>query len=374
MPLSSTRNSSHTIKDSVHGNIRIPGPLLDVVDSPEMQRLRRIAQLGFSSLVYPGANHSRFEHSLGTYHLTRELAQNLKLDEQALPAAGLVHDIGHLPFSHTTESFFRDATGKGHEDLIKVKLRGEIGDALSEAGFTRTEITKIYRGPVGKVITGDLGTDRIDYLLRDAHYTGLMFSAEFERIMDTLAFGRELYLQEKGLRAAESMLLFRFWMYPTVYGHHATRIVAHMLERALQRAAANGFNVERMPELDDYSLLQSLAAFEPETVDRIRDRKLYKRALVSADLSLREREEGELEAEISKKAGCEAIVDIPKKPWIRELDLKILTEKGFSSISQVSTLARTLEKAQWDYWWMGVYCAEENKAKVERAAGKILGK
>ncbi len=375
MPLSSIRNSSHTIKDPVHGNIKIPGSVLEVVDSPEMQRLRRVSQLGFSSLVYPGANHSRFEHSLGTYFLTKQVAQNLGLEDQALPVAGLLHDVGHLPFSHTTEAFFRDATGKDHEDLIKEKLRGKaIGDSLSDAGFTRSEIIRTYRGPVGKVITGDLGTDRIDYLLRDAHYTGVMFSAEFERILDTLAFGRELYLQEKGLRAAESMLLARFWMYPSVYGHHTTRIAAHMLERSLQRAAIDGFRVEEMPELDDYSLLQSLSAFEPETVERLMNRQLYKRAHVSSDLSLKEKEEGELERTISEKAGCDVIVDIPKRAWIRELDLKILMDGGLKNISEVSTIARTLEKAQWDSWWAGVYCAEENKAKVERAAKRVLEK
>ena len=108
MPLSSTRNSSHTIKDPVHGNIKIPGSVLEVVDSPEMQRLRRVSQLGFSSLVYPGANHSRFEHSLGTYFLTKQVAQNLNLEDQALPVAGLLHDVGHSvsPHRHHRHTYY----------------------------------------------------------------------------------------------------------------------------------------------------------------------------------------------------------------------------------------------------------------------------
>ena len=117
------------IKDPIHGYIEIDDLAIAIIDTVEMQRLRRIRQLGFSYLVYPGANHTRFEHSLGVYHLMNLLLDRLEVakeEEQELIVASLIHDIGHGPYSHVTEPVIKKITGNSHEDIEDVIFKQEV--------------------------------------------------------------------------------------------------------------------------------------------------------------------------------------------------------------------------------------------------------
>jgi len=168
------------IKDPVHGYVEVDDPLLPLLDSPVMQRLRAVRQLGFSYLVYPGANHTRFEHSLGTMHLAGLMARQLRLpaDEALLvKTAGLLHDIGHGPFSHAIEPFMEEYTGRGHHQIREVLVGTGTWDLISEAGIDPGAVCALIEGdhPLGGIIHGDLDVDRMDYLLRDAHYTGVPY-------------------------------------------------------------------------------------------------------------------------------------------------------------------------------------------------------
>ena len=176
------------IRDSIHGNLPLNEFEVEVLDYPQLQRLRRVKQLGFISLIYPGANHSRFEHSIGTMHLASKLAEQLELDDHdkdLVRMAGLLHDTGHGPFSHVSEAVF----DVPHEELTGFIVKeSSLADKLSEK-FDTQEIVDIIngKGRLGPIISGELDMDRMDYLIRDSHYTGVAYGViDTERIISNL--------------------------------------------------------------------------------------------------------------------------------------------------------------------------------------------
>ncbi|MCK4883667.1 MAG: HD domain-containing protein, partial [Candidatus Diapherotrites archaeon] len=155
------------IRDSVHDEITLNRIERECVDAQEMQRLRRIKQLGMTFLVYPSANHSRFEHSLGTMHMAKIMARSLKLEKidiQKLSLAGLLHDLGHGPFSHVSEVVLKQKTGKSHEKITKKQIiESRIGKILEKHEFDAEEISDLAtgKGEYGKIISGDIDADRM---------------------------------------------------------------------------------------------------------------------------------------------------------------------------------------------------------------------
>jgi hypothetical protein len=130
-----------TIKDSVHDHIEIQGVAAALLDTPPIQRLRRVTQLGTVHLVYPAANHTRFEHSLGVYHLMNRALSHLDLDgprAERLRAAALLHDVGHSPYSHNLEPVIHRYTGKYHDDVTNLLVDSAVGDTLSDRGYCST--------------------------------------------------------------------------------------------------------------------------------------------------------------------------------------------------------------------------------------------
>jgi uncharacterized protein len=220
-----------TIRDPVHGDIELSDAEQAVVDTPEMQRLRRVKQLSFCSLVYPGANHTRFEHSLGTMHLAGRIAHRLGIEEEPIRIAGLVHDAGHFPFSHSLEGVF----GVSHEDNLKLLMKSNLGDAVNDSGFGKKEILALVNGEgAGKIVSSQIDADRMDYLLRDSHYTGVAYGViDSDRIINVVGFDRgQLFFHKKGLIALEALLIGRNQMYEAVYFHHTVRVADAMLQEA----------------------------------------------------------------------------------------------------------------------------------------------
>ncbi|MDY6765585.1 MAG: HD domain-containing protein, partial [Halobacteria archaeon] len=215
-----------TIKDSVHDHISIGGFLLDLLDTPEMQRLRHIRQMGTAYLVYPSANHTRFEHSLGVYHLATQALDTLDIDDNILKdevrAAALLHDVGHTPFSHGVEDIVHNETGKWHDDVRDI-LEGDIARILEENYLNVDKVANLIKGKgkLGQLISGELDVDRTIDNIR------LVLELEF--------VDEELVLGEGNVQTAEALLLARALMHPTVYNHHVARISNTMLERATQR-------------------------------------------------------------------------------------------------------------------------------------------
>ncbi|MEW6328726.1 MAG: HD domain-containing protein [Candidatus Micrarchaeota archaeon] len=383
----------HVIKDAVHGDIKLSEFERVLIDTPEVQRLRGLKQLAMAYLVYPGANHSRFEHSLGTMKLASEMAASLGLGEdetKKLRAVALLHDVGHAAFSHESERIVREFTGKTHEQLgiEKIKKSG-IRDLLQDAGFPAREIEKLFLGEgLGAIVSSDLGADRMDYLLRDSHYTGVAYGViDSDRLIQTTrVLNGKLVVEEGGLEAAESLLIARFLMFSAVYFHHTVRIASAMLQRAIRLGLADGtVDCGDMLVMDDAELEMRLkeSRWARELVERIENRKLLKRAYEIEMSKLGkgvQRKLGEkkyvekIEREIGEKARAEfhVIVDVPYAYGTRS-DVLIMRGGKALALDKVSDIVSSLEGAEARRKKIIVACAGEERKNVAAACGKIFG-
>ncbi|MFP4654917.1 MAG: HD domain-containing protein [Methanohalobium sp.] len=377
------------IRDPVHGYIELDELALSLIDTPLMQRLRRIKQLGLSSLVYPGANHTRFEHSLGVMHLASMLMNqlnNISIDEKnELRAAALLHDIGHGPYSHVTEGTIKYYTRKKHDDVREVLKRDEIADILHEHNLDPETVAKHIKGEtaLGQILNSEIDVDRMDYLVRDAHYTGVTFGlVDYERLIHEMEiFGKKLVVRWGGLKAAESLLLSRFLMYPSVYYHHVSRIAETMYIRAIQnlidREILSPFGLNKLDDISLFEVIRSDDDYAGELGRRIEERKLFKRALrvgfqsLGVDV-LKYRDNVErIEIELAEMADIDSkyiLIDIPGTPEIEEMKALIRTDSKMQHLDDVSQVVATLEQAHRDNWRMGVYTPKEYRDIVGKVA------
>lgn len=233
------------INDPVYGFITINDEiLLQLIDHPYFQRLRHISQMGLAQLVYPGARHTRFHHALGVFHLMQEAVKSLRdkgvdisEDERlGLSIAGLLHDIGHGPFSHALEHSLFPVQHEQISLMLMHKLRDELGAVMDIAIsiFNRT-----YPKPfLCNLVSGQLDLDRTDYLLRDSFYTGVVEgTVGAERIIKLLSVhNNQLVVEEKGVYSLENFLLARRLMYWQVYIHKTVISSEHLITSVLKRA------------------------------------------------------------------------------------------------------------------------------------------
>lgn len=377
------------IRDPIHDYIELDELALALVDTPEVQRLRRIRQLGFSNLVYPGANHTRFEHSLGTYHLAKHLVKyvdELKRDE--LLAASLLHDIGHGPFSHATEKLIVRYTRKNHDNVEGLLRKGVISDVLNDFSLSPSNIAAHIKGETypGQIINSEIDVDRMDYLMRDAHYTGVAFGLiDHVRLIHELGFKEnKLVLNLGGLQAAESLLVSRFLMHPTVYFHHVSRIAESMCAHAAEYMIEDGLSPELFQRMDDTAFMNEMknaGGYASDIAKRLDERKLYKRALytdidsLGIDAIKLRNNTRRLETEIAESAAVEpeyVLVDIPEMPEIAEMKAQVLINGKLIPIDKASSLVAALGKAQLDNWRLGVFTPPEYREKVGVAARKFF--
>ena len=377
-------NSTKFIRDSIHGNLPLDPFEIEVLDYPQLQRLRRVKQLGFISLIYPGANHSRFEHSIGTMHLASKLADQLELskeDKDLVRIAGLLHDAGHGPFSHVSEAVL----GVNHEEITAFVIeKTSIHDKLSEK-FDTKEIIDIINGEgkLGPIISGDMDMVRMDYLIRDSHYTGVAYGViDTERIISNLKLERELILDIKGVQAAESALTARYLMYPSVYQHHTTRIINAMFRRCL-RDLINQDNLDpkdmyKYDDADMISICRHSEGLSREMMEKIDNRNLLKRAKV-LPVNLFEEPEKifkiekedilKAEEEISEDFNLNrdyTILNIAEYPRFEEM--KTLVEFGdkLYHLSEISSIVDALNNARFNSSDLCLFVDKEDIEKVRR--------
>ena len=369
-----------SIQDTVHGVIKLEDWMVEIVDMPQFQRLRRINQLGFANLVYPGANHTRFEHSLGVMHVTRLFQKRIGFDDVVV-AAALLHDIGHAPFSHGSERLLEKYAAYNHESISKV-VKGELKDKLNDLGFRISEIEAIVTGKRKSVVNGEIDADRMDYLVRDSHYTGVAYGVfDIYRLIDKIKFDYAIIIEQGGVKAAESLLISRFLMYPTVYFHHVCRIARKMYERAMERIIESGFEAERLIMMDDMEAMMLLKEKEKEIYDRLNNRKLFKRAVYVSRRSLDFREvmrvnERRAEREIAEAAGVDekyVIVDIPPVEEMKESGVMVETDGELKPLEEVSPLVKALKDATAENWRLGVYTEKKFLDRVGKAAVDYFG-
>lgn len=404
------------IVDPVHDFITVHPHELGLVDSPVFQRLRRIRQLAGAHLVYPGAQHSRFEHSLGTMHIASQAASVLKekghLDSQDsanIRMAALLHDIGHGPFSHLFEEILQKKKKISHEDMgRKLILESEIGDIITKSGFDKIFLGKLAFGNskhqfMNEIISGGLSADMMDYLLRDGYFTGSEHAkVDFMRIIHSLdVHNKKLSLDKSALYSFESMMISRYQMFKAVYFHKTVRSAEVMLLESMLLADneldLTTNDIEKYVQLTDEFVISKLVSLTPQNADLRRARQLaieyQERKLLKCvyeKIFTRSRmgkvNIPDLQKEIAQKSNvdeCEIFIDISKTPSIplspskKELHSIILTtkkgegsEKSYelpiSEIPLVSAISGFMDTLR-------VYTRQQFRKKVEIAAHIILG-
>ncbi len=374
------------IQDPIHGQLKLEDWQIAIIDTPEFQRLRRISQIGFANLVYPGANHTRFEHSLGTMHIAKTLVEKMNADDdekREIVASALLHDIGHAPFSHCSEVILSKYLKIAHEDVERILKKGEIRDVLNELGFKVTKIIRHIKGQSEcNVVSGDIDADRMDYLVRDSYYTGVAYGVfDISRLLNKITFeGKKMVIEAGGLKAAESLLISRYMMYPTVYFHHVCRIARKMFEKAVEFCIEEGtLKAENLLSMDDYDIvvfLRNQDGYPSEIMRLIDSRRLFKRAIyVGIDkvnvTEIQRINPKRAEAEIAEMAGIDEgdiIVDIPPIEEAKEFKAIVRIDDELKSLEEVSSLVRALKQAERDIWRMGVYTKREFVEVVKKAA------
>lgn len=238
-------NKKKIINDPVLGFINIQSELVfDLIEHPVFQRLRRIKQLGLSYLVFPGANHSRFEHALGTIHLMRQAVAVLRLkgneiteeEAEAVTVAILLHDIGHAPFSHVLENTLVEIPHEEISLLLMNELNRQFNGKLELA--IRIFTDQYRKKFLHQLVSGQLDMDRLDYLGRDSFFTGVAEgTVGIDRIIKMLnVWNDQLVVEEKGIYSIEKFLISRRLMYWQVYLHKTVVSAETILIQVLKRA------------------------------------------------------------------------------------------------------------------------------------------
>jgi len=415
------KTNSKTIRDPIHGDIKIEGLFLELIDTPELQRLYNIKQLGFAHLVFPGAHHTRLEHSLGAYYLAFQAAEKLGLDkeeQEILTCAAILHDIGHGPFSHTLESILRDTLNVDHVDLTEKLINGEhtifdgkekdyiesssVFDILKINGINLEELNSIIRGKnkekpyLSQLLNSSIDVDQLDYLVRDAYYTGVSYGMiDIERFLQTLLIvNNNLAVRKKGVGVVENILMARTLMYSSVYFHKTVRIAELMLSKAIEMIDdTKPFEFFKMTDAELINELKKMGSYQHEIATRLKYRNLFKVACSFSDSNLdngyleiinklentefRRKKEQDIEELLNIPSG-HVIIDVPRKelyqaePRIDQTDITIVDEKDQKKIDFYTPVAKAIRSRAIPEWMVMIVTDEKYRDILSEKAEKIL--
>ena len=303
--------------DPIYGSIDVSPAEIKVIDSAAFQRLRHVHQLGLSNFVFHGAEHSRFGHSVGVLHtvtrafdtISAENSDRLRWTTAEIPRyrilirlAGLLHDVGHAPFSHAAENAI--AGGLTHEDVGRaILLETDLGDVVDEAyrgaGVTRTDVLDLWSGALPPnaqflrdLVSSNLDCDRMDYLLRDSHYAGVSYGKfDQARLIGSLTVTEDedgswaLAVHEGGLYALESLILARYFMFLQVYFHKVRRAMDLLLGRYVESIGGYPADTSEYLALDDNTMWVKLRESEHDAAKLLVARRPYKEVFKSNPLA-----------------------------------------------------------------------------------------
>ena len=415
-------NEHKIIRDSIHGNIKFDGMFLELLNSPELQRLSSIKQLGLAHLVFPGAHHTRLEHSFGAFHMASEIVETLNLstdEQQLIKCAALLHDIGHGPFSHTLESILRSSLNVDHVDLTQKLLTGEYSifqddeKRFSQTTKTVSEIltsydidiniisTMIKGGETAKhyltqVLNSVIDVDQLDYLLRDAYYTGVAYGMiDTQRFVQTVRiYQNQFGLNRKGVGVVENILMARALMYSSVYYHKTVRIAELMLSRALEMLPSlHPFTFFSMTDAELVMHLKQQQSFQHSIITRLKYRQLFKQAFVLSkhqitseqyevikaleDNKIRREKEEDFESRLTIPKG-HIIIDIPvpdlhqAEPRIQQTDIPIIDKNISKTLGEYTPVAEAIKMRSIPDWEIMIITDQKYRKKVAKNAEKIL--
>lgn len=365
----SNPSEPYEIRDPVHGFIRLNEHEWDVINQPEIQRLRRIRQLGWTDLVYPGAMHTRFEHSLGVMHVASRMFDallrrsedvlmseygfdegSLQRQRRVIRLAALLHDLGHGPFSHAAEELL-PAKGRGsdkftHEDYSEAVIERRLKDVIEnhpEASNYRIQVEEILgilgatpNSPVEvfvkALVSGQMDADRMDYLLRDAHHAGVQYGRyDLDRLIYSLQFcpdagtgDHHIGVAEDGIHAVEGLLIARFMMFTQLY-FHKTRVIydRHLVEclKELLKPTNGLFpppdEIDEFLKWDDWKVLGMISGGEGGKHGQIlRERKHYRMVFSTSEFA-KVHETAEAEELEGRLGEHECVVCDAEKSWYK---------------------------------------------------------
>jgi len=411
------------IRDPIHGDIKLEGIFLDLLEAPEIQRLYNIKQLGFAHLVFPGAHHTRLEHSLGTCYMASKATNFLDLDKnekQIVTCAAFLHDIGHGPFSHTLESILRSTLDFDHVDLTEKLILGDYGifsseekkfiaspsvhEILEKNKVNQKELIDIIKGTTHKkpylsqLLNSTIDVDQLDYLVRDAYYTGVAYGMiDTERFLQTLIINdNNLRVKRKGVGVVENILMARGLMYSSVYFHKTVRIAELMLSRAIEMLPdVQPLELFKMTDSELLNNLNKMGHFQHEIATSLKYRKLFKQAYAVSlsslnkkkldavkqleDLNFRREKERQFE-EILKIPKGHIIIDVPSKelyqaePRIDQTNITIVDDGEIKSLDDFTPIAKAIKSRVIPDWIIMIVTDEKYREFVSDNAEKILFK
>jgi HD superfamily phosphohydrolase len=408
------------IKDPIHGYVYVTEAEKKLIDSFPVQRLHRLRQLAGAEYVYPGANHTRFEHSIGVMHLAGRLAETSYLsqylsedDVKKVRIAALLHDVGHGPFSHVFEHLLVKFLNKTHEDLnIWIVQKSELKDALSDLGYDPNELAKLSVGLLHKprrafmdqIIRSAVDVDKLDFVVRDTYHTGAEYGyVDVFRIIHMLdVLDENLAVDLGALSALESLILARIESFKSIYFHRVGRAAQIMLVAAMEEAKdelglVNFQSPEEYLALNDYTMWTMLKNCKKSKgiIEKLERRKLLKCAYdqtfyvkdktVSSIFSVEEIR-NQIRDKIALEAGVKpqsVVIDVPTLPSVpyrhsallepMEIPVFHRTRDGEKIPQRLSDISGIFDVLKGFINIIRVYSEEKHREKVGAAAAKLLG-
>ena len=433
------------INDTIHGSFSIDGVREDLLSTPEFNKLSHIKQLGLAHLVFPGAHHTRFEHSLGVSHLAGKMAESISLSNEEstiVEVAAMLHDVGHGPYSHTLEHILHERGGADHMHITEGIITGDyeilseeeislfpgrrtVPEILESYGIDPKEVSSLIHGPdaggkernlfhwgegaeafhsedhtMGHLVHGPVDCDQMDYLLRDAHFTGVRHGIiDHHRLIHCMErHSGDIAISEGGLSALEGMMTARALMYSAVYFHKVTRITEVMLSRAVERSEENlpeAVRMQRMVDAEVWHALDSAGPFAKDMIKRLKYRRLMKNCLTRRmdeltsvqierliHLATNSDERIQVEDEIARRSGLEAgyvCIDVPSiklllsEPRMAAVDVRIIGKDGRTRWFREHTpVADALRKRQVSQNAMSVITLDGYEEIVSNIAERVI--